>query len=171
MTSVTVRIAPLAFTLSLPMPPSVNGLYVGMGKARRRAPVYAAWHDEAGWRINEERAAGRFTPLKANCWYWTDVRLPLNHIGDSDNRLKALHDLLHTMGATPDDQWLIGGTYMRCADVPSGTCVVHARSVPVGPVAHAEEVRFLAERLNVGNANTWQHISDAARGMVTGSIK
>jgi hypothetical protein len=135
------------FTLTLPMPPSVNGLYVGMGKARRRAPVYAAWYDEAGWRINEEKAAGRFKALTSKTWYWTDVRLPVNHIGDSDNRLKALHDLLHTMGATPDDKWLIGGTYMRCPDVVSGTCVVHARSVPGGPVEHMEQVRFIAERL------------------------
>jgi hypothetical protein len=159
------------FTLTLPMPPSVNGLYIGMGKARRRAPKYAAWFDEAGWRLNEARASGRFTPLAPECWYWTDLRLPMNHIGDSDNRLKAMHDLLHEMGATPDDRWLIGGTYMRCPEVHSGTCVLHAMSVPGGPVEHVEQARFIATRLAGAETAPWKHVADVARGMVTGSIK
>ncbi|MDG4650095.1 hypothetical protein P6F26_16730 [Roseibacterium sp. SDUM158017] len=158
------------FTLTLPMPPSVNALYIGRGTSKRKHPNYAAWSDEAGWRINEERAAGRFSALTAKCWYWTDVRLPANHIGDSDNRLKALHDLLHKMHATPDDQWLLGGTYMRCAEVASGTCIVHARSVPNGPVEVADQARFLATRL-APEIGDWKQIGAVAREMVRGTVK
>ncbi|MBF9050655.1 hypothetical protein GTA62_14625 [Roseobacter sp. HKCCD9010] len=134
------------FTITLPMPPSVNQLYTGMGKNRRKHPNYSAWCNEAGWRMNEQKSAGAFGSLLPDVWYWTDVSLPENHLGDSDNRLKALHDLLHEMGATPDDKWLLGGTFMRCPDVVSGTCVVHAVSVPGGAKAQMDQLRFLAER-------------------------
>jgi hypothetical protein len=158
------------FTVTLPMPPSVNQLYIGRGKAKAKHPNYAAWTNEAGWRMNEARAAGRFKPLTPGVWYWTDVRLPMNHLGDSDNRLKALHDILHQMGATPDDKWLLGGTYMRCPDVASGTCVVHAVSVPGGPIQQIEQARFIASRVADQDPDAWRHIADVARGMVQGSI-
>jgi hypothetical protein len=119
-----------------------------MGKARRRTPKYAAWCDEAGWRINEARAAGRFKRLPADCWYWTDIQLPLNHIGDSDNRLKALHDLLHAMQVTPDDRWLYGGTYMRSACVASGECRVNLMSMGEEVSEAGDQVLLLAQRLN-----------------------
>jgi hypothetical protein len=135
------------FTITIPMPPSVNGLYRGMGKNRRRTPKYAEWADEAGWRLNEARAKGEFRPLTAERWYWTDVALPANHIGDSDNRLKALHDLLHSMGATPDDRWLLGGTYMRSETVLPGTCRVHAMSIADAPEDAEREIQMIASRV------------------------
>lgn len=133
------------FTLHLPLPPSVNRLHIGNGANRRRAPQYAAWADEAGWRVNEAKAAGTYCALPPDVWYWTDVRLPANHLGDSDNRLKALHDLLVTMQATPDDRWLLGGTYLRCPSVDSGMCVVSARTMPDGPESGASHVERIAE--------------------------
>lgn len=131
----------------LPIPPSVNNLYTGMGKARRKNGKYAAWSDEAGWRINEARSKGTCRNIKRGCWYWTDIRLPEHHAGDSDNRLKALHDLLHTMGVTPDDKWLLGGTYIRSSDVDSGTCVVSAVSVESANLSRWEQIRFIADRM------------------------
>lgn len=97
--------------------------------------------------MNAARAAGDFSQLTPECWYWTDVRLPENHLGDSDNRLKALHDLLVEMQATPDDRWLLGGTYMRCTTVLSGTCEVAARSVPGGAPEMQDQARMIAEAL------------------------
>lgn len=116
-------------SLVIPLPVSVNAFYIGTGKNRRRSPKYSAWFEEAGWRVNEARAGGQATRLSPEAWYWTDVRVPLNHIGDSDNRLKALHDLLHEMGVTPDDRWLFGGTYRRCSSVDAGMCRVEAFSI------------------------------------------
>jgi hypothetical protein len=74
------------------------------------------------------------------------------------------------MGATPDDKWLLGGTYMRCPDVASGTCVVHAVSVPGGLSQQIEQARFIASRVADQDPDTWRHIADVARGMVQGSV-
>lgn len=137
-------------TLTLPMPPSVNQLYTG--KNRRIQPAYAAWINEAGWRVNEQRGKGNRLRLPKNTWYWTDIRLPENHLGDSDNRLKAMHDLLWKMDVTPDDKWLLGGTYMRCADVEPGTCVVTASAVEGPRMRRWEQIRLLAERMIIAEA-------------------
>lgn len=118
-----------AFQIEIPLPPSVNRLWQGHGKNKRRRPEYTQWINEAGWRINAAKAKGAFKALPDGAWYWTDVRFPLNHLGDSDNRLKALHDVLCEMQATPDDEWLLGGTYQRCASVPGGLCRVGAVSL------------------------------------------
>lgn len=134
-------------TVTIPLPPSVNHLWVGMGKSRRKHETYVAWLHEAGWRINQARASLQCQNLKAGCWYWTDIRLPQSHLGDSDNRIKAIHDLLHGMGLTPDDKWLLGGTYMRCHDVDPGCCVVSARTVGESRMNQWEQIRFLAERM------------------------
>lgn len=142
------------FTLTLPLPTSVNRLYVGKGKNCRKTSNYAAWLSEAGWRMNEARAKGGYKPLPADCWYWTDIRLPENHIGDSDNRLKAMHDLLHEMGATPDDRWLKGGTYRRCPDVASGTCVVTATTMHSSVNGYWQQVRQMADYILGTNTGT-----------------
>ncbi|MCB5411497.1 hypothetical protein [Pseudogemmobacter faecipullorum] len=134
-------------SIRLPLPPSVNALWSGMGQGRRKHVKYTGWLEEAGWRINQARAAGAWHNLPADTWYWTDIRLPQSHLGDSDNRLKAIHDLLHGMGATPDDKWLMGGTYMRCRDVEPGECIVSARAITDVRLNQWEQIRFLAERM------------------------
>lgn len=136
-------------TLTLPMPPSVNGLYARSKAGVSKSVQYAAWLDEAGWRINEQRKGQKWLP-KAS-WYWTDIRLPHSHLGDSDNRLKAVHDLLHQMGVTPDDKWLLGGTYMRCHEVEPGKIVVSARSYDTANLNQWEQIRALAERMLVAD--------------------
>ena len=149
------------FLLTLPLPPSVNRLYTGIGKNTRMTAKCRAWYDEAGWRINEARAQSQYKPLPAETWYWTDLRLPQNHLGDCDNRVKAVNDLLHKLGATPDDRWLLGGTYMRCADVDAGTCQVTARAVPNGVSGHKGELEQIAIGLGI-NTEQIEH-----RGIVT----
>lgn len=134
--------------LILPMPPSVNALLTNSKHGgRRKSPVYAAWLTEAGWRINAAKAAGELQTLAPKKWYWTDVRLPRNHLGDSDNRLKALHDILCDYGITPDDKWLLGGTYMRCDRVAPSTCEVAARTVSGASMNEWDEIKLLAERM------------------------
>lgn len=139
-------------TITLPMPPSVNNLYQGMGKNRRKSTGYSAWFGEAGWRLNEARAKRLCGNLKPDSWYWTDIRLPQNHLGDTDNRLKAVHDLLHQMHLTPDDKWLLGGTYMRCPHVEPGTCVVSVASMDCSNLNHWQQIRLIAERMIAADA-------------------
>jgi Holliday junction resolvase RusA-like endonuclease len=88
----------MTITLSLPLPPSVNNLFVNRrdGKGRYTSPRYKAWQTEAGWEINRQKP-GRV---------WGDYEL---HIvlpkmrGDADNRLKPLLDLLVKHEVTDDD--------------------------------------------------------------------
>lgn len=153
------------FTVTLPLPTSVNNLHTGNGDKFRRTSAYNAWRDEAGWRLNEARAKGLYSPLPEG-WYWTDVALPQNHLGDSDNRLKAVHDLLHSMGATPDDRWLLGGTYMRSPDVVSGTCRIHAVSLGECPGDALAEVRFLSARIIAATTDGgFRRVGDVLEGL------
>lgn len=124
----------MTFSVTLPMPPSANAIWRwNGGQGVSKAPKYTAWINEAGWRMNEARAKGLWKPLAPDTWYWTDMLFSYAHKGDSDNRIKAIHDLLHSMGATPDDKWLMGGTYMRSHDLAPDMCQVTARSCPDGP--------------------------------------
>lgn len=132
--------------LTLPIPPTVNRLHISTANGKRRAPAYVAWREEAGWRINEARAKGLWKPLPEG-WYWTDIRLPHSHLGDSDNRIKALHDILHEMGVTPDDKWLLGGTYMRCPDVEPGTIEVQAIALSDPRMSPHDQVKHIAARI------------------------
>ena len=159
-------------TLTLPIPPSVNALHIGAAKGRRRSPAYIGWLNEAGWRIAEARGKHGPRNLPAERWYWTDIRLPHTHVGDTDNRLKALHDLLHEMGVTPDDKWLLGGTYMRCPQVEPGHVEVHARSLAGSRLTSIEQLRIMAEAvLAETEPDPWQSIGGLARTMVEGSIR
>lgn len=137
-------------TLTLPIPPTVNRLYARAASSVTKTATYSAWLQEAGWRINEQRKGQKWLPR--DTWYWTDIRLPQSHLGDSDNRLKALHDLLHQMGVTPDDKWLMGGTYMRCHDVEPGKIVVSARTFDTANLNQWEQIRALAERMIAADA-------------------
>mgnify|MGYP000185409193 CR=1 FL=1 len=47
-----------SFSLTLPLPPSVNRLYTGQGVNKRLTPQHSAWRSEAGWRMNEARGIG-----------------------------------------------------------------------------------------------------------------
>lgn len=81
-------------TLSLPIPPSVNGLYAG--KARRyKSPAYKSWLKECV-----------VIPVKTftNNVHITYAFYPKNGtFGDTQNRLKALTDFLVTAGILQDD--------------------------------------------------------------------
>lgn len=119
-----------AISLSLPLPTSTNRLHVGSGKASRRTEDYVAWRVEAGWEINRQRPRLAVKALPARCWWRSRVRWPLDDAADADNRIKALHDLLVTMGIVPDDRLLHGGSYGRSALVPPGKCSVRVWSIP-----------------------------------------
>lgn len=118
-----------AVSLVLPLPVSTNRLHVGSGKSRRRTEDYSAWRDAAGWEIVQARPRLTVKALPARCWWRSRLRWPVNDAADSDNRIKALHDLLVSMGVTPDDRWLHGGSYGRSALCPPGKCLVRVWSL------------------------------------------
>lgn len=87
--------------LSLPMPPSANGLFgnkaVG-GRFKTRA--YLDWISEAGWLLQKQRPGRIAGP------YEMEVAIPRSkgrRVADLGNREKALSDLLVRHGVVDDD--------------------------------------------------------------------
>lgn len=91
--------------LELPMPPSVNNMFVNgkNGRGRFASPAYKGWRAEAGWMVKQQ-IRGR----KIDGPYKLDIALVKPHRGrlDLDNRLKAAIDLLVHLQVTPDDSLL-----------------------------------------------------------------
>lgn len=83
----------------LPTPPSVNAMYDNAKRGRVKTDVYKAWINEAGWAYKQQPKRGP----NIEGPYRVEIHLPKNMRGDIDNRLKAVLDLLCTMGATSDD--------------------------------------------------------------------
>lgn len=95
--------APTCTTLTIPAPPSVNGLFANRAKGRFKTPAYKAWLDEAGWMIREQlpdRVPGRVVVVIGV------ERASL--MADIDNRCKAVLDLLVACKVIDDDRWVTG---------------------------------------------------------------
>ncbi len=90
--------------LAVPVPPSVNGMYLNLpGRGRVKAGSYKKWCRDAEWAVasaKEWQADKRaFGP-----GFKVTLFLPLNMRGDIDNRLKPILDLLVRMRVTVDDR-------------------------------------------------------------------
>lgn len=88
--------------LSLPYPPSVNGLTFnakkGAGKGRVATEAYNAWKQAAGTRVKDSHRAG-FGRYYLNI----AVRRPDERRRDLGNLEKAISDLLVAHGVVQDD--------------------------------------------------------------------
>ena len=94
----TESVSPLYF--ELPFPPSLNNLFVNGKRGRFTSPKYKAWKDAAGLIANAQ--------AKGRCiagYYALDVKLvrPDKRRRDASNYLKAVEDLLVSLGITDDD--------------------------------------------------------------------
>ena len=86
-------------TISLPVPPSVNGLYRNVqGRGRVKTKRYMEWINAAGWALLESR------PRKHNGAVSVHVLIEEpKRARDIDNILKPLLDLLTTHRVISDD--------------------------------------------------------------------
>lgn len=84
--------------LSLPFPPSVNGLTLNATKGRVKTPEYRAWLKEAGPRIKDSHRAGMGPYYLSIC-----ARRPDKRRRDLGNIEKAVSDLLVAHGVVKDD--------------------------------------------------------------------
>lgn len=86
-------------TFTLPMPPSVNGMYINVGgKGRAKATAYKTWLIEAGWDLNRQKVR----PVKGAP---VEILIELDNRrrGDADNRCKPVLDLLVAHKIIPGD--------------------------------------------------------------------
>ena len=113
-----------AFTVDLPMPPSLWGLYRGQGKQRGKSATYHKWCREAGWIVVTER--GDFKNVDG------PVRISLRLVrprtpSDLDNRFKPCLDVLTATQTIRDDSQVVA---MEACWVDSGPpCTMTVTSV------------------------------------------
>ena len=85
--------------LELPIPPSVNGLFLNAkGKGRVKTRAYSVWCTEVDWTLKRSQRL----PEGA---YAVTAWIPLNRKSDLDNRIKAILDALVRNKVVPDDRW------------------------------------------------------------------
>ncbi len=111
--------------IALPWPPSVNNLYVNVGRKRVRSPGYRKWQDEAGWHLKAARPHKFIGAV--------DVVLELcppdNRRADADNRNKAVLDLLVTHGVIEgDDRRFVKSVTARWVENSVHSCTVIVRA-------------------------------------------
>lgn len=101
--------------ITLPLPPSTNGLFANAAKGRRISKRYADWREEAGWTLKQQRPPailGRFD---------LSLLVPQAMRGDISNRIKATEDLLVTHRLIEDDRHATSVKICRSPDVEPGT--------------------------------------------------
>jgi len=109
-------------TLSLPFPPSQNGLFKNIRRGRARTDRYLDWEGEAYFAFMEQKKTcgepilGRFTYHIV-----LDEKKRANRDGDNFN--KAPLDLLKKVGLIQDDKYADAGSW-SWGPVEPGTCFV-----------------------------------------------
>lgn len=90
----------MTIVLELPAPPSVNNLFLnlGKGKGRTRSPEYRAWQAEAGWLVQASRQSRIDGPVSV--WLYVEE----NSRRDLDGYAKAALDLLVAHRLIQDDR-------------------------------------------------------------------
>ncbi|KKN77916.1 hypothetical protein LCGC14_0354810 [marine sediment metagenome] len=93
----------MTVTLFLPIPPSLNNAYVNVpGLGRVRSKAYNQWLTEAAWRLKIQRAT-QPTCFKGEVVVDLTVERKRKGVGDIDNRIKPVLDLLTKYGIIEDD--------------------------------------------------------------------
>lgn len=113
----------MSVTLLLPLPPSVNGLFVNSrrGKGRFLSPAYKAWKWEAFAALASQKTIG--FPRVSGPFHFR-LTLPRAMRGDVDNRIKAILDFCVAQKITPDDA-LAQSVSAERGDVDPGFALIH----------------------------------------------
>ena len=106
-------------TLKLPLPPTVNHLFVNKaGKGRFISPGYGQWQWAAFAALQSQKPLGSvFGPFHFR------LTVPRGMRGDIDNRLKAAMDFCVAQKITPDDRHAQSVSVER-GDVEPGFAII-----------------------------------------------
>lgn len=107
-------------TVNLPVPPSLNNIFVTAGNRRVRSQDYNAWLAEAGWRLQAQKPGRVVGPFSA------DLELPAGTRGDISNRYKVAADLLVKHGVTDDDRHEQDVRIRRSAEVTEARITIRS---------------------------------------------
>lgn len=104
--------------LWLDLPPSVNGAFKNVrGRGRVKTDIYKNWLTGAGWQVVSQRLPqwrGPVAPWQAS------LTVSERMLGDIDNRVKAVIDLLVKQRLVPDDAHLYRLIIERSPAIPGG---------------------------------------------------
>ncbi len=101
--------------LNLPMPPTTNNLFTGVGRRRVKSVKYAAWCSHAGWELLRQHPPRLKGPVSVLIEVSTHES---NDTWDLCNREKATMDLLVTQGVIAgDNRPIVREFAMRWADI------------------------------------------------------
>lgn len=139
------------FSVSLPIPTSVNRMFVNHGKkGRRRSKEYNAWRKEAGWRILVAKERHKIAvPSMHDFGLIIEIDRP-SRKRDLDNCMKALIDSLVTGGVVHDDNQL--AFFMACWRPKQKRCWanIHLFEAEKSPL-----VAFVPRTLGYGASGTF----------------
>lgn len=90
--------APGSFTLTLPLAPSTNNLFVNAGRTRRKSADYRTWLKSALVAMLMQRPRAVRGPIKVA------IAVPVAARGDLDNRIKAALDFCVARDLIDDDR-------------------------------------------------------------------
>jgi len=106
--------------LTMPVPPSVNNLFINLRHGRAPSKRYKAWQTEAGWELQRQRP-GRI----AGEWE-IDIALPIGTVADLDNLAKPILDLLVKHRVVTDDKFCTRLTVANAKTL--GSCIITLRA-------------------------------------------
>lgn len=117
-------------TLSLPIPPSANNLFVNSKRGRYKSQRYRDWEAEAESCLWQQKPFDVVIGA-----YEVEITLPEMIRGDIDNRIKGLVDFMADKGITPDDKHMWKVSIERNPNVEPGWCHVRAWSIKTARAA------------------------------------
>lgn len=101
----------MTVTLTMPMPPSTNNLFVNRGRKRARSSKYDLWVTAAGWELKRQRASHVAGPVSLAFEFEEGID---NRKRDISNLIKAPEDLLVRHGViTADDNSIVREISMK----------------------------------------------------------
>lgn len=112
----------LAFSVVLPMPPSLNNIYATVGRRRVKVLAYTDWRDMSAWII-----AGAKLPRIGGA-IAVQIELPMKMRGDIDNRVKPILDALVASKRVDDDRNVVSIYVAKTRNANDVLVTVNARA-------------------------------------------
>lgn len=127
----------MSVSLTLPMPPSTNNLFVNGSKGRFPSQKYEDWKQEAGWILASQRPAKVTGPVVL-FFHFQDGKDKRKR--DVTNFIKAAEDLLVTHKIIEaDDNTIVRGVEAYWDDTVTGVkIVIVPHRVPAASQGNAE---------------------------------
>lgn len=115
-------------TINLPLPPSLNNMFINIGRGRAKSKDYRAWLKAADAAfLEQKRKIHRVTgPCEIH------IKVPTKTRGDISNRIKAAEDYLVSREITGDDKHNRKVTIER--DDAVAWCVITVTPVSIADV-------------------------------------